>query len=114
MKGHGARKPCRQLGCFGYLAFTAGAIAALIAEVVTRHAAPRVKVGADDGHRLEATGHHRLERACDRREVLLRCHLGLVYRDEQPGAVTGGEAPDASSASSKAGAAFPVPAFCLS
>ena len=63
MKGHGARKPCRQLGCFGYLAFSAGAIAALIAEVVTRHAAPRVKVGADDGHRLEATGHHRLEGA---------------------------------------------------
>ena len=48
----------------------------------------------DDGHRLEATGHHRLEGAGDRRDVLLGCHLGLVDRDQQPGAVTGGEAPD--------------------
>ena len=50
----------------------------------------------DDGHGLEATGHHGLEGAGHRREVLLGCHLGLVHRDEQPGAVAGGEAPDAS------------------
>ncbi len=48
----------------------------------------------NDRHRLEATGHHGLEGAGDRREVLLWCHLGLIYRDQQPGAVTSGEAPD--------------------
>ena len=36
----------------------------------------------DDRHRLEATGHHRLEGAGERREVLLGCHLGLVHRDQ--------------------------------
>ena len=50
----------------------------------------------DEGHRLEPTGNHGLEGAGNGREVLLGCHLGLVDRYEQPGAVTGSEAPDAS------------------
>ena len=53
------------------------------------------KPAENDRHRLEPTGYHGLEGAGHGREVLLGCHLGLVHRDQQPGAVSGGETTDA-------------------
>ena len=70
--------------------------------------------GEDDGDRLEATGHHRLEGTGDRREVLLGCHLGLVDRDEQPGAVTGGEAAHPSQRVLEGSGGAPGADFCSS